>query len=93
MLTDPAPSLHRARGLLNAKGSIYAYEPGLFEPLKEIADTVAEGEAVARIHHPETPGRAPDTVTSPYSGLVLAMRALGQVRRGDALYQIAADAA
>jgi predicted deacylase len=29
---------------------------------------------------------------SPYAGLVLAMRAMAQVRRGDALFQIAADA-
>jgi len=92
MVVDPAPEPATGTRMLNAKGSIYAYEPGLFEPLKEIGDTVSEGEALARIHHSETPGRAPDTVVSPYAGLALAMRAMGQVRRGDALYQIAADA-
>ena len=64
----------------------------MFEPLKAIGEDVAEGEAVALIHHPDTPGQAPDAVTSPFAGLVLAMRAMAQVRRGDALYQIAADA-
>jgi predicted deacylase len=77
--------------MVNAKGSVYAYEAGIFEPLKTIGDYVAVGEAVALIHHPETPGKGPDAVTSPYPGIVLAMRAMAQTRRGDALFQIAAD--
>jgi predicted deacylase len=64
----------------------------VFEPLKSIGEDVAENETVALIHHPETPALKPDAVTSPYGGLVLAMRAMAQVRRGDALFQIAADA-
>ena len=81
-----------ARARLMPKGSIYAYDAGLLEPLKTIGDDVVSGDVIARIHHPETPGRAPDEVTSPYDGIVLAMRAMAQVHRGDALYQIAADA-
>lgn len=76
---------------LNSKGSVYAYESGLFEPLKALGDIVDEGEIIALIHHPETPGKAPKEVASEYQGIVLAMRALAQVQRGDALYQIAAD--
>lgn len=92
MVTDHTPEPTQGTRLLNAKGSIYAYNAGLFEPLKAIGDEVRPGEAVARLHHPETPGKVPDTVASEYDGIVLAMRAMAQVRRGDALYQIAADA-
>lgn len=92
MLPDHTPDAARGTRALHALGSVYANEAGVFEPLKTIGDDVAEGETVALINHPDTPGQAPDAVTSPYGGLVLAMRAMAQVRRGDALFQIAADA-
>ena len=78
--------------LLNAKGCIYAYDAGLFEPLISIGQEVCQGDVVALIHHPETPGKAPNECTSPHDGVVLAKRALANTRRGDALFQIAADA-
>ncbi len=77
---------------LIARGSVYAHEAGLFEPFKEIADPVSEGEIVGLVHRPDTPLKAPDPVHSPFAGMVLCKRALGQVRRGDAVFQIAADA-
>jgi predicted deacylase len=86
--TPDGPGDTRAHAL----GSIYADGSGVFEPLKTIGEDVAENETVALIHHPETPGQTPDAVISPYGGLVLAMRAMAQVQRGDALFQIAADA-
>ncbi len=92
MLPNYVPDPPRGTRALHSKGSVYVYEPGIFEPMKEIGDAVFKGEHVALIHHPETPGRAPDQVASPYDGMVLAMRTLATVRRGDALYQIAADA-
>ncbi len=92
MLPDYVPDAPQGTRMLTAAGSIYAYEAGFFEPLKMIGNDVAEGELVALIHHPDTPGKDPDEVTSPYDGIVLAMRAMAQTRRGDALYQIAADA-
>lgn len=75
----------------NARGSACAYEAGLFEPIKEIAETVAEREVVGHAQHPETPWKSPDPVAAPYAGIVLAKRSLGQVRRGVAVFQIAAD--
>ncbi len=92
MLPGYAPDAQRGTRELQAKGSIYTYEPGLFEPLKGIGEPVSVGEIVAKIHHPETHGRSPDRVTSHYDGLVLAIRSMAQVQRGDAIYQIAADA-
>jgi hypothetical protein len=91
MLPGYVPDAAQGTRMLHARGSIYAYEAGVFEPLKTIGDCVAVGEAVALIHHPETPGKGPDAVTSPYPGIVLAMRAMARTQRGDALFQIAAD--
>lgn len=92
MLPGYAPDAALGTRELNARGSVYAYEAGLLEPLKAIGDPVTEGESVARIHHPETPGLAPTEIASPYAGLVLCLCAMAQVRRGDAVCQIAADA-
>ena len=91
MLPGYEPDAADGTRALHAKGSVYTYEAGLFEPLKTIGQDVMSGEVIARIHHPETPGHAPDEVASHHEGIVLAMRAMAQVRRGDALYQIAAD--
>lgn len=76
---------------LNACGSIYCYESGLFEPFKDVADPVSEGELVGQVHHPDMPWRSSDPVRSPFAGIVLCKRTIGQVRRGDAVLQIAAD--
>ncbi|WP_136442455.1 succinylglutamate desuccinylase/aspartoacylase family protein [Pacificoceanicola onchidii] len=92
MLSDYVPGVARGTRALHVQGSIYAYETGLFEPLKPIGGEVQKGDVVAVLHHPETPGRAPTQVTSPFAGLVLARRWLAQANRGDALFQIAADA-
>ena len=91
MLPDYAPDAAHGTRALNTIGSVYAYDDGLFEPLKTNGDAVVSGEVIARIHHPETPGRAPDTIATTHDGIVLAMRAMAQVRRGDALYQIGAE--
>lgn len=90
----PAHVLDAARGTreLTVRGSVPAMEPGVFEPRVALADPVAEGQVVGLIHHPETPGRAPHAVASPHAGIVLSLRAMAPVRRGDALLQIAADA-
>lgn len=92
MLPGYTPDVATGTRSLHSVGSVYAYEDGLIEPLKGIGEPVFESELIAKIHHPETPGRAPDDVASPYEGIVLAMRAMAQVRRGDAVYQIATDA-
>ena len=92
MLPGYRPDAARGTRALHVQGSVYAYEPGLFQPLVQIGDEVAQDAPVALIHRPDTPDRPPETVTSPYDGLVLSQRAMAQVRRGDALFQIARDA-
>lgn len=93
MLPGYQPDAAKGTRELNTCGSIYAYDNGVFEPFKEIGDEVTKGESAGAIHSPDTPWRAPAPVSSPYDGIVLCKRALGRVQRGDAVYQIAADAA
>lgn len=93
MLPDYVPDAALGTRELNAKGSVYCYTAGLFEPLKEIGEDVEIGEIVGLVHHPDTPGIEPDQITSPYAGIALCKRAMAQVVRGDAVFQIAADAA
>jgi len=93
MLPDYVPDAAHGTRALNVRGSIYAYEAGVIEPIKAVGESVAEGETVALIHDPETPGEISDVVLLPHAGIALAMRAMARVRRGDALYQIAADVA
>ena len=92
MMPDYAPDAADGTRELNVRGSVYAYDEGVFEPFIAIGDEVFEGQVVGLIHHLDTPQKAPDEVTSPFSGVVLCQRAMAQVRRGDAVYQIAADA-
>ncbi|WP_375264495.1 succinylglutamate desuccinylase/aspartoacylase family protein [Planktotalea sp.] len=92
MLPEYVPDAAHGTRELNAQGSIHAYEKGLFEPLKDIGDDVELGGVAGLIHHPNTPQKEPEKVTSPYTGIVLCKRAMAQVERGDALFQIAANA-
>lgn len=92
MLPDYVPDADRGTSELNVAGSIYSYDNGLLEPLKDIADSVAEDEVVALIHHPDTPWAPVTEICSPYAGMVLCKRALGQVEKGDAVFQIATKA-
>lgn len=91
MLPDHEPDAAMGTRRAIAKGSVFAYEPGLFEPFADIGDTVAEGDTVGLIHRPDTPWREPEPVRSPYTGFVLCKRPLARVERGDAVYQIAED--
>lgn len=74
---------------MHAVGLVFAYEKGLFEPFKDLIEPVAEGECVGMIHTPDTPWKAPVPVHSTHAGVVLAKRAMGQVQRGDFVFQIA----
>lgn len=92
MLPDYEPDAVRGTRIAHAEGSVYAYDDGLFEPLKDIGDDVDTGEEVGVVHPILAPHRPSLPVTSPYRGFVLCKRALGQVACGDAVFQIARDA-
>lgn len=72
------------------KHHVYADEAGIFEPLVELGSRIEAGQIVARLHHPETPGRKPDTVSSAAAGHVICKRVSALAQRGDCLYQLGA---
>lgn len=76
---------------LQVQGSIYALENGLFEPYLDIGEPVEKDQPVGEIHFAQTPQRPSHPVLSPFDGMVLCKRAMGQVQTGDAVFQIAKD--
>ncbi|MES2714056.1 MAG: succinylglutamate desuccinylase/aspartoacylase family protein [Pseudomonadota bacterium] len=70
---------------------IYAPEGGVFEPLVALGDTVAVGQAAARIHTPETPWRAPVELAFNAAGIVMCQRIPARTKRGDCLFHLASD--
>ena len=91
MLPDYTPDQANGTREVNAFGLVYAYEDGVLELLVNIGDAVSQNDIVALIHHPQTPWKDVDEVRTPYGGMILCKRALGQVERGDAVFQIAKD--
>ena len=75
----------------SAEQTIYAYADGLFEPLVALGDEVEDGDIVAFIHSPATPGAESIEVVAPTGGTVLCMRVLAQVQRGDCLFELVSD--
>ena len=93
MLPAYEPDPVRGTRVLHAQGSVFSYSVGLFEPYKDIGDPIAKDETVGVVHSPDTAIHEPIPVVSSFAGLVLCKRPLGQVRRGDAVFQIAKDTA
>nr|WP_255564131.1 succinylglutamate desuccinylase/aspartoacylase family protein [Mameliella sp. CS4] len=91
MLPDYRPDPAQGTREVQARGSVYAYDPGIFEPFKQIADPVAAGDPLGQIHDPLRPWAEPIEVLSPLAGFLLAKRVPGRVSRGDAVAQIASD--
>jgi len=74
---------------IEARHHVYAYDSGVFEPIAPLGAQVQAGDLVARLHHPDTPGRAPTEVHTTTDGLVLCKRIPALSQRGDCLYQLA----
>jgi len=91
MLPGYTPDTPLGTREVNVLGSIYAYDNGLLEKLKNVGGDVPENEIIAFIHHPDTTWKAAEVHRSPYTGLILCKRALGRVERGDAIFQVAKD--
>ncbi|MEO1194365.1 MAG: succinylglutamate desuccinylase/aspartoacylase family protein [Pseudomonadota bacterium] len=64
---------------------------GLFEPLVEIADTLAEGQPFGQIHDPAAPGTAPRICRAPADGLLYRRRAFGLVEAGQVVGLVARE--
>jgi len=81
---------HQMRFLkIEARHHVYAYDSGVFEPIVPLGAQIRAGDLVARLHHPDTPGRAPTEVHTRADGLVLCKRIPALAQRGDCLYQLA----
>ena len=74
-----------------ARHYVYAPDGGLFVPLAELGDSVAEGQPVAEIHFPDTPLREPVTVRAAGAGEIVCKRVPALTRRGDCLFQLAQE--
>jgi predicted deacylase len=74
-----------------ARHYVYAYDRGVFEPLVALGDTVAAGQAAARIHFPDTPLREPVTLYFQAPGEVVCKRAQASTERGDCLFHLAEE--
>jgi hypothetical protein len=70
---------------------VYTPEPGVFEPLVELGDTVKAGQPAAQIHFPETPWRPAVEVPFLHDGFVLCKRIPGRTQRGDCLFHLGTD--
>lgn len=71
--------------------TVHAYDAGVFEPHKGLADDVVEGETIGEIHFPDTPQRASVVLRAERAGMILCKRHMGRVMRGDVLFEIAKD--
>jgi len=83
---DKAPKLTETEVLpVKAAQFAYAMESGVVEHIVALGDRIADGQQVAVIHHPETPGQIPTPVFAKQGGFVICLRAMGRVERGDCL--------
>ena len=85
--TAPAPAKTAGR-TFTEEGSVFATEPGVFEPLADPGDDVKAGQPAALIHRVETPGREPIELFFEADGVILAKRQPARVVRGDCLFHI-----
>jgi uncharacterized protein len=90
---EPPPAAAETR-IMQVRGAdyyVYASDPGLFEPLVELGDTVETGTPAGLIHPHDTPWREPATAGFARAGTVICKRVPGRVERGDCLFHLAAD--
>ncbi|PHQ72278.1 MAG: deacylase [Sneathiella sp.] len=83
----PPPSTRVSRSFAE-EGSVFASEPGVYEPLADPGEDIKAGQPAALIHQIETPGRAPVELFFEADGVVLAKRQPARVRRGDCLFHL-----
>jgi N-alpha-acetyl-L-2,4-diaminobutyrate deacetylase len=68
---------------------VFAESDGLVEPLKDLGETVSNGEIIARIHPIGRTGSAPVEHRAALDGILAARHFPGLVKTGDCLAVIA----
>jgi len=92
VLSGPAePRSTRVMRVERGPHYVYSPDPGLFEPMAELGDSVQKGQLAGRVHFPETPWREPSPVHFLGDGLVVCKRVPARAERGDCLYHLASD--
>jgi uncharacterized protein len=67
---------------------VHADDEGVFEPLVDIGNEVADGQPAALIHFPEKPWLEPVACRFGRGGTVLCIRVPARVKRGDCLFHV-----
>lgn len=73
----------RVRRVPESQGVLLSSDHGLFEPMVDLGDEVAEGQTVGHIHRLGRSDYEPVEVIAPTAGLIYGLRWLAHVRRGD----------
>lgn len=83
---DKAPAPSETEVLpVKAAQYCYAMDSGVVEHTVKLGDRLKDGQQVALIHHPETPGKVPTPVFARQGGMVICLRSMGRVERGDCI--------
>lgn len=87
----PSSGGTRTATLVAGASLVYSHTDGVWEPLVELGEEVASGQALAAIHNLKKPWSEPEVVSSPIAGVVLCRRAGALVELGDCLFEIGVD--
>ena len=83
---DKAPTPSKTEVLpVKADQYCYAMESGVLEHIIKLGDRLKDGQHVALIHYPETPGKEPSSVFARRGGMAICLRSMGRVERGDCI--------
>lgn len=72
-------------------GYVIAESAGTFEPLRDLGESVRQGDPVARLHDLEHPRREPEVLEARCDGMVVCRRARAKTARGDCLVVLAGE--
>ncbi|MFM0047130.1 succinylglutamate desuccinylase/aspartoacylase family protein [Paraburkholderia sediminicola] len=89
IVPESPPTIPQILAVEGAHHYVYARDNGVFEPLVELGEWVASGQAAARIHFVDEPLREPVVLRFSGDGRVCCKRVPALVQRGDCLFQLA----
>ena len=84
-ITAPSQILHTPK----TENFLVCKTEGLFEICKDLGDTIAAGEIIARVHYLEDPEREPTPMIAECDGLIACRHIPGLIARGDCVAVIA----
>jgi len=88
---EPEPARTRLMHSPDASYFTVSDDHGLLEMLLDLGAEVAEGQAIAQVHHIEKPGTAPVRYCARQSGLLIGRHHPGLIRPGDCLAVVATE--